>query len=350
MDVPPIGHLRNPSHSISVVIPVLNEASAIGRLLPRVAARLDASGYGWEIVVVDDGSTDHLSEVVGLFALSDGRPNVQLVHLSRSFGKTCALSAGLEAARGNAVICMEGDGRHPPELIDELLRMWEDGHATVVGVRGRRLTERRWLSRAWNGFHRYRLSDRSLQMPARACEFRLMDRRVVTALLRLPERDRFMHGMVAWVGFKTAYLCFDAPARTDGESTLKTRQLKDSAVSGSTACSVRPLRLVAQFGLGMSVAALLYGTWIVLDTLYLGNPMSSGATMAAGMMLLSGMQLTGLGVMAEYLGRILEQTRQRPPYIVADHVDHSRLPAHAGFAGSLSGRAQDALHPLQMQA
>jgi glycosyltransferase involved in cell wall biosynthesis len=332
MEVPPIGQLRNPNHSISVVIPVLNDALALSHLLPRLAAQLGSSRYAWEIVVVDDGSTDHLAEVVGAFATSGDKPNVQLVQLSRNFGKECALTAGLEAARGTAVICMDGDGQHPPQLIGDMLRLWEAGHAMVIGVQDRRLTERRWLVKAKNWFYRYLQTDGRYQIPPHAGDFRLMDRRVVNALLRLPERARFMKGMYAWVGFKTAHVRFNAPARTAGETKFKPRQLMDLAVCGITSFSVRPLRMVARIGLGISAAALLYGSYVVLNTLYFGNPVSGWATLAAGMMLLSGIQLVCLGVMAEYLGRVFEEAKQRPLYIVADHVDYSRLPGTPALA------------------
>ena len=319
-----------PSKSLSIVVPVLNEADGIAALLPDLSQVLNAIGYPWEIVVVDDGSSDHLEDVLAQFSSEHPDANLQLLRLSRNFGKECALTAGLEAARGEAVICMDGDGQHPPEVIRKMVECWESGKEMVVGIQDRRRVERSSLIRIKSLFYRYLQSDERFTIPANGGDFRLMDRKVVNALLRLPERTRFMKGLYAWLGFRTELISFEPNVRTKGESKFMFRQLFDLALTGITAFSMRPLRLVARIGLAMSGLAMLYGSYIVCDTLIFGNEQSGWATLAAGMMLLSGIQLVCLGVIAEYLGRVFEECKRRPLYIVAQSTDRSclSLPQH----------------------
>lgn len=311
--------------SCSVVIPVLNEARSLVQLLPEVAQVLTQSGLRWEIVVVDDGGTDNLREVIADFAEADSTRNVQLVRLSRNFGKEAALTAGLEHARGDAVLCMDGDGQHPPRLILEMIRLWQQGNEMVIAVQRMRTGEGLFLVKAKAIFYRILQGEGRFRIPPNAGDFRLMDRRVVRALLRLPERSRYMKGLYAWIGFKTVMLPFDADPRWEGKSKFRFKQLSELALTGITSFSMKPLRMVSRIGFGISFLALLYGLYIVLETLLFGNEVSGWATLAAGIMLLSGIQLVCLGVIAEYLGRIFEEAKQRPLYIVSDTVDHSGL-------------------------
>lgn len=311
--------------SVSVVIPVLNEARSLVQVLPNVAKVLTQSGLRWEIVVVDDGGTDNLREVVAEFANGDSARNVQLVRLSRNFGKEAALTAGLEHARGDAVICMDGDGQHPTPLLLDMIDLWKQGNEMVVGVQRMRTSEGMLLVKAKAVFYRILQGDGRFRIPPNAGDFRLMDRRVVRALLRLPERSRFMKGLYAWIGFKTVMLPFDADPRTEGRSKFRFRHLSELALTGITSFSMKPLRLVSRIGFAISFMAMMYGAYIVFEKFFFGNPVSGWATLAAGIMLLSGIQLICLGVIAEYLGRIFEEAKQRPLYIVADTVDHSSL-------------------------
>jgi glycosyltransferase involved in cell wall biosynthesis len=311
--------------SISVVLPVLNEAASLATLLPRIGRALSECGVDWEIVVVDDGGTDHLAQVVTAFKSEDAQRNVQLVRLSRNFGKEAALTAGLAAARGDAVICMDGDGQHPIALLSRMIAQWQNGFDMVVGVQRERTNENRWLVMAKKQFYRFLQSGERFVIPANAGDFRLMDRRVVKALLQLPERTRFMKGLYAWIGFKTAIEPFDADSRTAGETKFRLRQLLDLASLGITSFSMKPLRMVSGIGVIISVISLAYGVYILAETLIVGNPLSGWATLASGIMLLSGIQLICLGVMAEYLGRIFEESKQRPLYIVDEAIDRSLL-------------------------
>lgn len=311
--------------SVSVVIPVLNEAKSLVQLLPGVAQVLAQSGLRWEIVVVDDGGADNLREVIADFANADSTRNVQLVRLSRNFGKEAAITAGLEHARGDAVLCMDGDGQHPPHLLLEMIKLWREGNEMVIAVQRMRTSESMFLVKAKALFYRILQGEGRFQIPPNAGDFRLMDRRVVSALLRLPERSRYMKGLYAWIGFKTMMLPFDADPRWEGKSKFRFRQLSELALTGITSFSMKPLRMVSRIGFGISFLALMYGMYIVFETLFFGNEVSGWATLSAGIMLLSGIQLVCLGVIAEYLGRIFEEAKQRPLYIVADTVDHSGL-------------------------
>jgi glycosyltransferase involved in cell wall biosynthesis len=308
-----------------VVLPVLNEAASLAVLLPRLAAMLGRCGVDWEMVIVDDGGNDNLAEVVQQFELQQGRCNVQLLRLSRNFGKEAALTAGLAASRGDAVLCMDGDGQHPAELIPALLDRWRSGYDMVAAAQASRGHESAllgWCKRRFYGFLHGR---ERFAIPAHAGDFRLMDRRVVQALLQLPERTRFMKGLYAWLGFKTSIVPFQASERTSGESKFRLRQLLELAALGVTAFSLKPLRMVSAAGVVISVAALCYGVYIVAEALFVGNPVSGWATLASGMMLLSGIQLLCLGVIAEYLGRVFEETKQRPLYVLDECIDHSAL-------------------------
>lgn len=311
--------------SISVVIPVLNEAQSIMHLLPNLSQVLASSGMRWEIVIVDDGSSDNLEEVVADYVGLDRNNNVQLIRLSRNFGKEAALTAGLECARGDAVICMDGDGQHPIRLLLEMIAVWQQGNDMVVGVQKLRTNESLLLVKAKALFYKLLKGEGRFEIPPNAGDFRLMDRRVVQALLKLPERTRFMKGLYAWIGFKTVMLPFDAEPRTAGQSTFRFRQLSELAMTGITAFSMKPLRLVSRIGFTISFLAIMYGFYIVLEKFFFGNDVSGWATLAAGMMLLSGIQLVSLGVIAEYLGRVFEEAKQRPLYIIADKIDYSNL-------------------------
>lgn len=312
------------ARSVSVVLPVLNEAESLSALLPRVVEVLVQANVEWEIVVVDDGGSDHLAQVLLQFERQRPRCNVQLVRLSRNFGKEAALTAGLRAARGDAVISMDGDGQHPPAMIARMIEQWRAGYDMVVGVQRARAESRRMIM-CKKLFYRLLQSGERFVIPASAGDFRLMDRRVVQALLQLPERTRFMKGLYAWIGFRTVIETFDADPRTAGTSKFRWRQLADLASLGITSFSMKPLRMVSAIGVLISLASLAYGVYILAETLLVGNPVSGWATLASGIMLLSGIQLICLGVIAEYLGRVFEETKQRPLYIVDHTTDHSTI-------------------------
>lgn len=317
--------------SLSVVLPVLNESASLAVLLPRLAETLNPTGMPWEAVIIDDGGSDNLGATVAAFEEAYPDSNVQLIKLSRNFGKEAALTAGLAAIKGDAAICMDGDGQHPVELLPRMLNQWIAGHDMVIGVQATREREPPWLAFAKRTFYRFLQNGERFSIPADAGDFRLMDKRVVAALLQLPERTRYMKGIYAWLGFKHAIEYFDAAPRIGGASKFRLSDLINLASLGITSFSMRPLRLVSSLGVLISMLALCYGAYIVVETLIIGNPLSGWATLASGIMLLSGIQLICLGVMAEYLGRIFEETKQRPLYIVDTVTDHSHIDAQIGM-------------------
>jgi len=316
---------RGSRHSISVVLPVLNEAESLSKLLPQLADTLAQTDMDWEIVIVNDGGTDNLDEVVAAFERNRVYSNVQLLRLSRNFGKEAALTAGLTAARGDAVICMDGDGQHPVTMIPLLISYWREGDDMVVPVPESRAHEPRWLAWAKRSFYRFMQSGERFEIPPSAGDFRLMDRRVVNALLQLPERARFMKGLYAWLGFRSRLVPFEVQERMAGSTKFPLRRLVELASLGVTSFSMKPLRFVSGVGALISLGALSYGVYIMVETLIVGNPVSGWATLASGIMLLSGIQLLCLGVIAEYLGRLFEEAKQRPLYVLDECTDHSRL-------------------------
>ncbi|WP_395404074.1 glycosyltransferase family 2 protein [Pseudoduganella sp. UC29_106] len=316
---------RGARTSISVVMPVLNEAASLAQLLPQLADTLTRTEMEWEIVIVNDGGSDALEEVVASFERSRAYSNVQLLRLSRNFGKEAALTAGLNAARGDAVLSMDGDGQHPVQLIPQLIAYWRAGDDMVVPVPESRSHEPRLLGMAKRAFYRFMQGGERFHIPPSAGDFRLMDRRVVDALLQLPERTRFMKGLYAWLGFRTRLLPYAVQPRMAGSTKFPLRRLIELASLGITSFSLKPLRFVSIAGALISLGALSYGSYILVETLVVGNPVSGWATLASGIMLLSGIQLLCLGVIAEYLGRVFEEAKQRPLYVLDECIDHSRL-------------------------
>jgi glycosyltransferase involved in cell wall biosynthesis len=244
------------------------------------------------------------------------QPGVRLLCLSRNFGKEAALSAGLDRAQGQLVVLLDADLQHSPSLIPAMLALWKEGADTVCAVRQHRKDEsrlKRWGARCFYGLVN---AGTQVPIPAGAGDFRLMDRRVVNALLALPERNRFLKGMYAWVGFKTVELPYLPDPRAEGESTFSLRSLKRLALTGITSFSTLPLRLWSGIGVLIATFALAYGLWIVIEHLIWGIPVQGWATLAAGMMFFSGVQLLSIGILGEYVGRIFDEVKQRPIYLI----------------------------------
>ena len=324
----PLPRRPGAKQSLSVVLPVLNEAASLRALLPALRQMLERSGLAWEIVIVDDGSSDDLADAVAEFE-SAAPVNLQFLRLSRNFGKEAALTAGLAAARGDGVVTMDSDGQHPVDLIPAMLARWREGSQIVAAVQEQRLHEPGWLVLAKRAFYRFMQGGERFTITPGAGDFRLLDRRVVDALLQMPERARFMKGLYAWLGFRSSVLPFTAAPRAHGRSKFRLGGLLELASLGITSFSLKPLRMVSAAGALVSLAALAYGLYILVETLVVGNKVSGWATLASGMMLLSGIQLMCLGVIAEYLGRVFEEAKQRPLYVVDQTLDHSALGAPA---------------------
>lgn len=298
---------------VSCVIPCLNECENLRVLLPLLRNRLAALCTSWEIIVADDGSTDGTDELMAEWTEHDGFRHVEL---SRNFGKEAALSAGLEAASGNVVICLDADLQHPPALIEQMLARWAAGAEMVYAVREDRADES-WLKRSgarW--FYKLLSGARGVQVPAHAGDFRLMDRSVVDALIALPERTRFMKGLYAWVGFKGEALPYTPDERMHGNSRFSGLRLFRLALDGLTAFTTWPLRLVSVVGVAFALVALAYATFLVGDYLVSGNAVSGWTTIVTAVLFFAGVNLISLGVVGEYVARIFDEVKGRPLFVV----------------------------------
>ncbi len=251
--------------SISLVMPAFNEARNLPAVLASLAEALPALTAQWEIVVVDDGSADDTPRV--LAALAARHRGLRWLRLSRNFGKEAALTAGLDRADGDVVVLMDADGQHPPSLLPAMLQAWREGADMVCAVRASR-AEESWAKRLGTAlFYRLVNAGSPVRIPVDAGDFRLMDRAVVEALRALPERNRFMKGLYAWVGFEVRELPYQPQARAAGRSSFSLRRLARLAFTGITAFSNLPLRLWSAVGGVIAVGALLYGVWVIIDTL-----------------------------------------------------------------------------------
>ncbi|WP_306441644.1 glycosyltransferase family 2 protein [Methyloversatilis sp. XJ19-49] len=314
-----------PPACVSIVIPAYNEAGALAATLDMIAGHLSALTPAFELVVVDDGSLDATAQIACDCA---ARLPVTLVRFSRNFGKEAAISAGLQYARGDVVVCMDADGQHSAELLGDMLARWRDGYDMVYAVRADRGEQglfNRLGSRVFYGL--MNIGGR-LDIPPNAGDFRLMDRCVVDALLALPERQRFMKGMYAWVGFRSIGIPYTPLPRAAGVTTFNRLNLMRLAWTGLTSFSVLPLRMASLTGLLLSTLAFAYGLYEVIEKLVFGIDLPGWPTVVVSIMFFSGVQLLFIGILGEYLARVYEEVKGRPPYVVAELVRREQV-AHA---------------------
>lgn len=312
--------------SLTVVIAAFNEEAALPLLHRRLSVVLDGIDLATRILYVDDGSADRTWEV--LREISSRDPRVALLRLSRNFGKELALTAGLDLVDSDAALVLDADGQDPPELIPAFVEQWRGGFDVVYGTRTSRAGES-WLKRATaKAFYRVinRLSNTGI--PADTGDFRLMSRRVLLALRHLRERQRFMKGLFAWVGYPQTAIAYQRQARIAGGSKFNYWRLWNFALDGITGFSTAPLRVATYLGLVTAVLAFGYGGWIVAKTALWGDRVQGWPSMMAVVLFLGGVQLMALGVIGEYLGRLYLEAKQRPLYLVQDWlpapVDASR--------------------------
>ncbi len=304
-----------PIQCLSVVVPCFNEAQGLNALFERLESVLvQLPGFDYEIICIDDGSLDDTLEKLCQHA-SRNR-NIVVLELSRNFGKEAALTAGIDAARGDAVIPLDADLQHPPEYIVEMVQQWQKGYDVVLARRVSRDTDHPIQQYITNKF--YRLHNRISEcfIPRDVGDFRLMDRKVVDALKKLPERRRFMKGLFAWVGFKQTTIDFMVEPRKTGKTTFNPRRLWLLALEGITSFSTVPLAIWAYAGFTVAILSLIYGCWIIVKTLAFGIDVPGYASLLTAILFLGGIQLMGIGVLGEYIGRIYSESKQRPIYII----------------------------------
>lgn len=303
---------------LSVVVPAYNEAQVLSRLHQRLANCLMALGLPYEIIYVDDGSTDQTASIVKQLRLDD--PCTGLIKLSRNFGKELALSAGLQKARGDCVVVIDADLQDPPELIGAMVNAWSEG-ADVVNMRRRHRAGETWLKKfSAHTFYRVlnRLSD--VPIPEDVGDFRLLSRRAVDALNALPERSRYMKGLFAWVGFHQMTITYDRHARAAGGAKQNYSKLWTLAIEGITSFSVTPLRAASLMGLVSAGTAFAMTFFYILKTVVLGDTVRGFPTLIVAVLMLGGLQLMSIGILGEYLGRMFMETKRRPLFLIDEEI------------------------------
>jgi len=307
---------------LSLVIPVKDEEEAIGvfitRVVPILEALDDPAAQSFEILFIDDGSSDRTLDMIRAANAAD--PRIRGLSLSRNFGKEAALSAGLDHARGLAVIPLDVDLQDPPDVIAPMVAKWRAGYDVVYGVRDNRKSDslpKRLTADLYYRAHNWLSSDK---IPEHAGDFRLLDRRVVEVIKSMPERNRFMKGLFAWAGFKSAGVSYHREERSVGKTKFNYWKLWTLAVDGITSASTVPLRIWSYLGGAVALFALGYAIFIVVRTLTSGIEVPGYASMMVAVLFLGGLQLFSLGVLGEYVGRILTEVKHRPLYVVRDTI------------------------------
>jgi glycosyltransferase involved in cell wall biosynthesis len=303
-----------PRPLVSVVVPFHDEQDNVLALHTRLCGVLDGAGLTWELVCVNDGSRDGTLAALVDLAREDAR--VRVYDLSRNFGKEAALTAGLDQARGSVAIPFDADLQDPPELIPALITTWREGFDVVNAVREAREGEG-WLKQS-SAHWFYRVMNRLsvIEIPRDTGDFRLLSRTALEALRQMPERRRFMKGMFVWVGFRTASVTYRRAGRQAGRTSWTYWRLWNFALEGITSFSQVPLRIASYIGLAVALVSLLYALFLIVRTLIIGNPVSGYPSLMVAILFLGGMQLVALGVIGEYVGRVYEETKQRPIYII----------------------------------
>jgi glycosyltransferase involved in cell wall biosynthesis len=311
----PAAETRRERPSLSCIVPCRNEATNLTQLLPLLCTALASCASGWELVLVDDGSTDATPLLLAAWSRRQGLC-VRVLQLSRNFGKEAALTAGLQVAAGDVVVMMDADLQHAPDLIPEFVARWQAGADVVYAVRENRDDEPAFKRLGTRLFYALVNAADRFEVPAGAGDFRLLDRAVVDALLSLPERNRFMKGLYAWVGFKAEAVPYVPQPRAHGRSHFSAWRLLRLSLDGLTAFTTWPLRAVSAVGFTLALLAFVYGGYLTLSYVIDGHDVSGWTTIVVSLMLFAGIQLVSLGIVGEYVGRIFEEVKARPLYVV----------------------------------
>jgi glycosyltransferase involved in cell wall biosynthesis len=308
---------------ISILIPAYNEEEVLEPLYHRLGALAnDNKSYDFEFLFVNDGSRDKTIDIIKDMAERDER--ISYVDLSRNFGKEIAMIAGLDHVTGDATVIIDADLQDPPELIPKMIKYWEEGYEDVYAKRNSRKGET-WLKKTTSKLY-YRLLQKATNIPIQqdTGDFRLLDRRCVEALRQIRESQRYTKGMFSWIGFKKKEITYDRDPRAAGETGWNYAKLINFAIDGLTSITIAPLRISSILGIVVSVVAFIYILYIVIRTILFGTDLAGYPSMMAVILFLGGVQLLSLGVIGEYIGRIFNETKQRPLYFVQEYHGKAR--------------------------
>ncbi|AXO95512.1 glycosyltransferase family 2 protein [Bacillus cereus] len=306
--------------TITILVPAYNEEEVLDQLYSRLTGVFQGiPNYNFEILFVNDGSKDRTLDIIKGFRANDKR--ISYVDLSRNFGKETAMIAGLDHAIGDAVIIIDADLQDPPELIPEMIKYWEQGYDDIYAKRRSRSGES-WAKK-WTAGKFYSLLKKTTRIPIQenTGDFRLLDRRCVEALKKIRETQRYTKGMFSWIGYNKKEILFDRDPRAAGETKWNYFKLMDLAIEGITSFTTAPLRIASFMGFTVSFGAFIYMIWIIIKTLLHGESVSGYPSMMTAILFIGGVQLISIGIIGEYLGRIFNETKQRPLYFVDEYND-----------------------------
>jgi len=324
---------------LSVVVPAYNEDAVLPEFHRRLSLVLTQIGCNAQIVYVNDGSTDGTAAVINRFRHSDGR--VAMVDLSRNFGKEIAMTAGFDHAEGDAIVVIDADLQDPPELIPELLKHFREGYDVVYAQRVSRAGERAFKKGSAFLFYRLIQATTRVKIPADTGDFRLLSRRALDALNKLREQHRFMKGLYAWIGFPQKAVPYNRDPRKAGKTKWNYWKLWNFALEGFTSFTIGPLKVATYLGITTAFAAFVYALWVIYKTLAHGDPVAGYPSLMVAILFLGGIQLMTIGVLGEYLGRMFDETKQRPLYFVKEYrpatATAENLTAEAERARSAKG-------------
>ncbi len=309
---------------ISVVVPAYNEQQVLPEFERRLSAVMESVDLRHEIILVNDGSTDNTLDVMR--GLKVGNKSIAILNLSRNFGKEIAMTAGIDHAKGDAIVVIDADLQDSPELIPEMVRLWKEGYDVVYAKRTSRKGETFLKKLTANLFYRLMQRVSHVKMPRNTGDFRLLSRRATDALKELREHHRFMKGLFAWIGYRQKEVEYVRDARYAGETKWNYWRLWNFALEGVTSFTTVPLKLATYVGFSVAVASLGFGVHIILNTLLFGNPVKGYPSLMVVISFLGGIQLMFIGVIGEYIGRMFDETKGRPLYFVEsyDDVEHDR--------------------------
>jgi len=308
--------------TLSLVLPVFNEAEVIPELHEALQSFLKELATDTEVIFVDDGSKDATFDLLKDLALKDAR--YRILSFSRNFGHQAAITAGVDHARGEAVVVMDADLQDPPSVVLEMMKMWREGFDVVYGKRRSRAGETFFKKITAKIFYRMFAAMIPIEVPLDTGDFRLMSRRVVLTLRALRETHRFVRGMVSWIGFKQTAVLYDRPARVAGETKYPLRKMVRFAIDGITSFSILPLRFSTYLGMTVATFSVLYAIYAVIDRFVLHHTVPGWTTTVVLIALLASVQLLMIGILGEYIGRIYEAVKLRPLYVVRDRVNLER--------------------------